>query len=65
MTHAIGGHRYARPERVHDRDEWAEIANDVFNFVPDGTAVKTIRHVVRTAVCNECHDPLFDTAVRA
>jgi OmcA/MtrC family decaheme c-type cytochrome len=40
-------------------DEWSETANDTFNFVPDGSAVKTIRSVVPTSACNQCHDPLL------
>ncbi|MBM2824731.1 MAG: hypothetical protein HW402_395, partial [Dehalococcoidales bacterium] len=32
-------------------------ANDTFDFVPSGGALKT-RQVVATASCNQCHDPL-------
>ena len=34
-------------------------ANDVYNFVPDGSPVKVTRYVVPTAVCNGCHDPMI------
>src|ERR1035438_8157217 len=40
-------------------DEWSETSNDVFTFVPDGTAVKVTRSVVTTDACNGCHDPLI------
>ena len=33
--------------------------NDVFNFVPDGSPVKTTRNITPTSACNSCHDPLF------
>lgn len=40
-------------------DMGTQVANDVFNFVPDGSPVTTVRDVVRTATCNKtCHDPL-------
>src|SRR5262249_54766364 len=39
-------------------DLGSQYANDVFTFVPDGSAVKVTRDVVRTASCNKCHDPL-------
>src|ERR1039458_10063443 len=40
-------------------DEWCETSNDVFNFVPNGTAVTVTRSVVTTDACNQCHDPLI------
>jgi OmcA/MtrC family decaheme c-type cytochrome len=33
-------------------------ADNVYTFVPDGSAVKTTRDVVKTTACNQCHDPL-------
>jgi OmcA/MtrC family decaheme c-type cytochrome len=30
----------------------------VFHFVPDGSAVTTVRDVVKTATCNNCHDQM-------
>ncbi len=33
-------------------------ADNVYNFVPNGTAVVTTRDVVRTEACNTCHDQL-------
>ena len=34
------------------------VANWTFNFVPSGGEVTQVRDVVRTGVCNLCHDPL-------
>lgn len=31
----------------------------VLSFVPDGSAVKTVREVVKTEACNQCHNPMF------
>jgi OmcA/MtrC family decaheme c-type cytochrome len=33
-------------------------ATTTFNFVPNGSAVATVRDVVRTQTCNNCHDQL-------
>lgn len=33
-------------------------ADNVYNFVPNGSAVTTTRDVIRTESCNKCHDPL-------
>ncbi|MBI5281599.1 MAG: OmcA/MtrC family decaheme c-type cytochrome [Candidatus Solibacter usitatus] len=33
-------------------------ATDIYNFVPDGTPVKKIREVFKSASCNKCHDNL-------
>ena len=29
-----------------------------YTFVPDGSAVQTVRDIVKTASCNQCHNPL-------
>jgi OmcA/MtrC family decaheme c-type cytochrome len=34
------------------------IADNTFNFVPDGSPVTVVRDIVRTATCNKCHDKL-------
>lgn len=34
------------------------VANDAFTFVPDGSAPSVTREVVKTEVCNDCHNPL-------
>lgn len=34
------------------------VDNQVYNFVPNGTKVTTVREVAITASCNQCHDPL-------
>ncbi len=33
-------------------------ANAVFDIVPSGAPVTQVRDIVRTEVCNQCHDPL-------
>ena len=34
------------------------LADTAFNFVPDGSKVTVVRDIVKTAVCNKCHDQL-------
>ncbi len=34
------------------------VSNATFNFIPSGGTVTTVRDVVRTENCNNCHDPL-------
>ncbi len=59
VTHAIGATATRDLSEFMTSDEWAETANDVFYFVPNGSAVTTNRTVVSTQACNQCHDPLF------
>jgi OmcA/MtrC family decaheme c-type cytochrome len=59
VTHAIGVSARRDLSEFIAQEEWAQVGNDVFNFVPDGSAVKVTRSVVSTAVCNQCHDPLI------
>ncbi|MEO8371104.1 MAG: hypothetical protein ABI806_18110, partial [Candidatus Solibacter sp.] len=59
VTHAIGISANRNLSEFIEQEEWARIGNDVYNFVPDGSKVKTVRDVVPTAVCNGCHDPLI------
>ena len=33
-------------------------SNSVYNWVPNGSKVTTVRDVVETTSCNQCHDPL-------
>ena len=58
-THSIGVTAQRDLSEFMTYEEWSETANDVFNFVPNGSAVKVIRSVVSTQACNQCHDPLF------
>ena len=58
-THAIGVSAQRDLSEFITYDEWSETSNDVFNFVPNGSAVKVTRSVVPTAACNNCHDPLI------
>jgi OmcA/MtrC family decaheme c-type cytochrome len=59
VTHSIGVTAQRDLSEFMTYAEWAETANDVYNFVPDGSAVKVTRQVVPTAACNQCHDPLI------
>ena len=52
LTHTIG----AQVERTVD--ETRHIANPLFDFVPAGGAVTTMREVVVTQQCNTCHNRL-------
>ena len=54
-THSIGVYS---SRDLSDFDLGTSFADNVYNFVPNGTAVVTTRDVVRTAACNTCHDPL-------
>ena len=58
-THAIGVSAQRNLSEFITYDEWSETSNDVFNFVPNGSAVKVTRSVVPTAACNNCHNPLI------
>ncbi|HUC33294.1 MAG TPA: OmcA/MtrC family decaheme c-type cytochrome, partial [Ilumatobacteraceae bacterium] len=51
-THTVGG----QVEREVEGTTLA--ANPVFDFVPAGGSVTTVREVVTTAQCNSCHNPL-------
>jgi OmcA/MtrC family decaheme c-type cytochrome len=54
-THSIGlyGSR-----NLTEFDMGTNYASDVYTFVPDGSAVKKVRDVIKTASCNKCHDDL-------
>lgn len=55
VTHTVGIHA------SRDLTEFRlgfYVANAAHHFVPDGTAVKVVRDVVRTEACNQCHNPL-------
>lgn len=58
-THAIGVSVNRNLTEFMTYDEWSEVANDVFNFVPNGSAVQVVRSVVTTDACNNCHNPLI------
>lgn len=53
LTHTVGG----QVQRT-DATGTEYVANPIFNFVPNGSAVTTVREVTTTAQCNGCHDPL-------
>jgi OmcA/MtrC family decaheme c-type cytochrome len=52
LTHTVGG----QIERSFSGASL--VANPVFHFVPNGSAVTTVIEDVTTAQCNACHDPL-------
>jgi OmcA/MtrC family decaheme c-type cytochrome len=52
LTHTVG----AQIERTFDGADL--VANPVFDFVPNGSAVTTVIEDTTTAQCNACHDPL-------
>lgn len=58
-THAIGVTAQRNLSEFMTYDEWSETSNDVYNFLPNGKPVTTVRQVVSTKACNQCHDPLF------
>jgi OmcA/MtrC family decaheme c-type cytochrome len=57
-THAIGVTAQRDLTEFITYDSWSETANDVYNFVPNGSQVKVTRAVVATEACNNCHNPL-------
>jgi OmcA/MtrC family decaheme c-type cytochrome len=59
VTHAVGVSAVRNLAEFGKFDEWSEVSNDVFTFVPDGSPVKVTRSVVGTDACNQCHDPMF------
>lgn len=54
-SHTIGA--YATRD-LNEFELGRQFSDTAFNFVPDGTAVKDVRDVVRTATCNQCHNPI-------
>ncbi len=52
--------------KTHTLGVWASrtfnaleyVANQSFDFVPNGSAVTNIRDIVTTSACNQCHNPL-------
>src|SRR5208283_2540227 len=59
VTHSIGVSAQRNLAEFGTFDEWSETSNDVFTFVPNGSAVTVTRSVVTTNACNQCHDPLI------
>ncbi|MEW6143546.1 MAG: OmcA/MtrC family decaheme c-type cytochrome [Thermodesulfobacteriota bacterium] len=43
-------------EKTIDSQTW--VSNATFDFVPNGGEVRTVRDIVATESCNNCHDPL-------
>jgi OmcA/MtrC family decaheme c-type cytochrome len=55
VTHTVG--IYATRD-LQDFGLGVQVGNAVFDWVPAGGAVTTVRDIVRTENCNTCHDPL-------
>jgi OmcA/MtrC family decaheme c-type cytochrome len=58
-THVIGVSAQRNLTEFMTYDEWSETANDVYKFVPNGSAVKATRSIVSDGACNKCHNPMF------
>jgi len=43
---------------LNEFDLGVNLADTVFDFVPDGSKVTVVREIVATATCNKCHDKL-------
>jgi OmcA/MtrC family decaheme c-type cytochrome len=54
-THSIGVYS---SRNLTEFDLGTSFADNVYTFVPDGSVVKNTRDVVKTAACNQCHNPL-------
>ncbi len=54
-SHTIGAYA-TRDLREFDLDR--QFADTTFDFVPDGSAVRDVRDVVKTESCNQCHNVL-------
>lgn len=54
-THSIGVYS---SRDLSEFDLNTSYADDVYTFVPDGSAVATTRDIIKTETCNKCHDPL-------
>jgi OmcA/MtrC family decaheme c-type cytochrome len=54
-THSIGAYS---SRNLTEFDLGTNYDDDVYAFVPDGTAPQTVRDVIKTETCNRCHDPL-------
>jgi OmcA/MtrC family decaheme c-type cytochrome len=55
-THTIAA--WATRDLTTTFDLGKQYSNATFNWVPSGAPVTTIRDVVETQTCNQCHDPL-------
>jgi OmcA/MtrC family decaheme c-type cytochrome len=59
LTHSIGIYGRRNLAEFLTEPSWKNTADAVYTWVPNGSAVKTVRDIVKTEVCNSCHDPLF------
>ena len=54
-THTIGVYSN---RNLTEFDLGTQFSDDVFSFTPSGAPVTVTRDVVKTAACNQCHNPL-------
>jgi OmcA/MtrC family decaheme c-type cytochrome len=54
-SHTIGAYATRDLNEFELGRQYADVA---YNFVPDGSAVRDVRDVVKTASCNQCHNPI-------
>ena len=54
-THSIGVYS---SRNLTDFNMGTSYSDNVYTFVPDGSAVVTTRDLIKTQSCNQCHDPL-------
>ncbi|MBI4903093.1 MAG: OmcA/MtrC family decaheme c-type cytochrome [Acidobacteria bacterium] len=54
-THTIGAYG---SRNLSEFDMGTNYDDDVYSFVPDGSQVRVVRDVIKTASCNKCHDTL-------
>ena len=59
VTHSVGVSVQRNLSQYGTFDEWSEVSNDVYTFVPSGSPVTVTRSLVTTNACNQCHDPLY------
>jgi OmcA/MtrC family decaheme c-type cytochrome len=56
-THTIGAYG---SRNLSEFDLPTSYDDDTFHFVPDGSAVRKRRDLIKTETCNGCHDPLAE-----
>ncbi len=54
-THSVGIYS---SRNLTEFELGTQYADEVFNFVPGGGALRNVRNIVKTETCNKCHDPI-------
>ena len=55
LTHGVAAYGTRTLTDLGFSNSWSDT---LYTFVPNGSAVKTVRDIVRTSSCNKCHDAL-------